>query len=104
MNFDQYQEQAALTAIYPTSADVMYPLLGLVSEVGEFSGKIKKSIRDGTEIDNTMLGAELGDILWYVAALATDCGWSLDEIARNNIQKLKDRQARGVIQGSGDNR
>lgn len=104
MNFDTYQEEAAKTAIYPADAEVTYPLLGLVSEVGEFAGKIKKVIRDGSDIDHNALKAELGDILWYAAALATDCGWSLDEIASNNIQKLKDRQNRGVIQGSGDNR
>lgn len=108
MNFETYQEEAARTAIYPPDADVLYPMLGLVSEVGELAGKMKKVIRDGPQssepYSDDAMKAELGDVLWYVAALATDCGWSLDEIARNNIQKLKDRQARGVIRGSGDNR
>ena len=50
------------------------------------------------------LKAELGDILWFVAGLADVMGWSLDEVAEQNIEKLASRQKRGVIDGNGDNR
>lgn len=104
MNFDQYQEAAAKTAIYPAHARMVYPLFGLISEVGEFAGKIKKEIRDGTELDRNELKAELGDILWYISALATDLNFTLDDIAKSNVAKLLDRQARNRLGGSGDHR
>ncbi|MGH2741150.1 MAG: MazG nucleotide pyrophosphohydrolase domain-containing protein, partial [Thermoleophilaceae bacterium] len=50
------------------------------------------------------LGAELGDVLWYVAQLATEAGLDLDELAQANLDKLQSRQRRAVLQGSGDSR
>jgi NTP pyrophosphatase (non-canonical NTP hydrolase) len=47
---------------------------------------------------------EIGDVLWYMAALCKDLDISLESIANKNIVKLLDRRARNVIQGSGDNR
>ena len=48
--------------------------------------------------------SEIGDVLWYVAALSSDLGLSLDKIAQKNLSKLESRMKRGVIKGSGDNR
>jgi NTP pyrophosphatase (non-canonical NTP hydrolase) len=110
MDFDQYQREAHKTSLN-TKVDVnawIYPALGLGNEAGEVQGKLKKLLRDhGAELDSTALDslkAELGDVLWYVAELATQLGLSLDAIAKGNIEKLSSRAARNTIQGSGDNR
>lgn len=108
MNFKQYQEEAVKTAIYGAGNSILYPALGLGNEAGEVQGKIKKVLRDNegifTEEKSKVIGDEIGDVLWYMAALCRDLNLSLETIAENNIAKLKDRQARNVIQGSGDNR
>jgi NTP pyrophosphatase (non-canonical NTP hydrolase) len=85
-----------------------YPALGLAGEAGEVAEQIKKSIRDdGGEVTEERLAAiakELGDVMWYVAQLATELGLELDEIAGLNLEKLRSRQLRGVLAGSGDDR
>lgn len=103
MTFEEYQEQARSTAIYPRDRAIVYPALGLTGEAGEVAEKVKKWIRDGT-LDKEAIAKELGDVLWYIAALSGDLGISMDEIASQNIRKLQDRASRGKIQGSGDNR
>ena len=59
---------------------------------------------DYSKVDLNDLKKELGDVMWYVAVLADHFSLSLDDIAEHNISKLADRQARGVLSGSGDNR
>ena len=105
MNFSDYQKEARSTAIYDTVNDrIIYPTLGLTSEAGEVSGKVSKWLRDQTDLPVDQIAAELGDTLWFIANLAEDLGLSLEEIAKANISKLKDRKERGVIIGSGDQR
>lgn len=104
MEFKEYQELAKTTAIYPESAKITYPCLGLAGEVGEVCEKVKKHIRDGRDLDREDLKKELGDVLWYLAAVATDLGIDLNDVATTNYHKLKSRQERNVLQGSGDNR
>jgi NTP pyrophosphatase (non-canonical NTP hydrolase) len=104
MDFKEYQELAKTTAIYPESAKIFYPCLGLAGEVGEVCEKVKKHVRDGRVLDKEDLKKELGDVLWYLSAVASDLGIDLDDVANTNYQKLKSRQERNVIQGSGDNR
>jgi NTP pyrophosphatase (non-canonical NTP hydrolase) len=109
MNFSDYQQRAKGTAKYPIIGHgVIYPTLGLTNEAGEVAGKIKKIFRDRSgvigEMEREALKAELGDVLWYLAQVATELDLSLDEIAEANLEKLLDRQARGKIQGNGDNR
>jgi NTP pyrophosphatase (non-canonical NTP hydrolase) len=104
VTFESYQLEAQETAIYSGSLDVMYPALGLAGEVGETLNKIKKHYRDGTPLDKDDMTKELGDVLWYLSALATDLDIDLEEVAMENLKKLKDRQDRGVIGGSGDYR
>lgn len=104
MLFDDYQKVAKTTAIYPENYKIVYPALGLAGEAGEVCEKIKKSIRDGKPLDVQQLTLELGDVLWYISAIASDAGILLDTVAQNNLLKLKSRQERSVISGSGDNR
>lgn len=109
MDFTEYQTKSRVTAQYPAIGHaIVYPTLGLVNEAGEFAGKIKKVFRDKNgEINpetREALQAELGDVLWYLAQTCTELGVSLDEVAKSNLTKLLDRQARGKIQGDGDNR
>ena len=108
---NEYQADMAHTAIYKDK--IIYPAFGLVNEDGEVAGKIKKIMRDEqvsvegfvlTDKQRAAVAAELGDVLWYVAALAKDLNVSLNEVAKMNIDKLHDRQKRGVIGGSGDDR
>ena len=109
MDFSDYQSKSRKTAKYPAIGHpVIYPTLGLVNEAGEVAGKIKKVFRDKdgqiNEETRAALKAELGDVLWYIAQVATELNLSLDEIAKYNIAKLYDRLERGKIQGDGDNR
>lgn len=108
MTLKNYQDLAVETAVYGSGEKIMYPTLGLANEVGEVLGKVKKVLRDNngefTEELSLAIGDEIGDVLWYAAALARDLNLSLEEIAERNIEKLRDRQARNVIHGSGDNR
>ncbi|HNB36925.1 MAG TPA: nucleoside triphosphate pyrophosphohydrolase family protein [Anaerolineales bacterium] len=109
MNFNDYQQKSRVTAQYPAIGHpVIYPTLGLVNEAGEVAGKIKKIFRDRqgviSEAEREALKAELGDVLWYIAQVCTELNLPMDEVAQANLEKLLDRQARGKIQGDGDNR
>ena len=99
MTFDEYQKFARSTKIYPEDCKVVYPTLGLCGEAAE---KIKKHMRDGRSLAG--VGLELGDVLWYISALADDLGVTLEEIAQTNVNKLKSRMRRDKINGDGDNR
>lgn len=108
LTVDAYQDQAVQTAIYDQKFAVMYPALGLAGEAGEVANKIKKVYRDKggvlSDEDRKAIAAELGDVAWYLAALARDLNIPLSEAMQGNLDKLADRQARGKIGGSGDNR
>ena len=90
------------------NAGLIYTSLGLAGESGEFCDKVKKMLRDnGGALSPEMRmskGLELGDILWYVAQSAKQLGFSLEEIANMNMEKLLDRKARSALGGSGDSR
>ena len=106
MNLDEYQLEAAKTAIYPAGS-YAYLALGLNGEAGEVAELIKRPIRSGGTIGEADLAAlkkELGDCLWYVANLAREAGFSLSDIAENNLSKLRSRQERGCLEGKGDER
>lgn len=127
MTVDEYQQKAMATCT-ESSANFMYGLSGLNAEVGEINDKVAKAIRKGfitireNEIRpdiNGYYGAlpneqyrefhygmkkELGDVLWFCAHIAYLFGWTLEEVAQLNLDKLADRAKRGVIVGEGDNR
>ena len=109
MDFKTYQKQARLTAQYPNlGSNSIYPTLGLVGEAGEVAEKVKKVIRDKKGIfdeeSKTGLKKELGDVLWYLTNLCTEFNFSLEDVALQNLEKLKIRAAKGKISGSGDDR
>ena len=124
MTLNQYQGRAMSTCMSSCS-NFSYMMLNLVGEVGEFASKVAKEIRKGnieigaTAMPNkimpymnedewwakeTELMMEAGDILWQLAGLCTTMGWTLEEIAQRNLDKLSSRKKRGVIDGDGDNR
>lgn len=109
MRFSEYQARSRATAVYPDAgSNIVYPALGLCGEAGETAEKVKKAIRDDggtlTEERREAIAAELGDVLWYVAQVATEAGLDLEEIAGANLTKLASRQRRAVLHGSGDDR
>jgi NTP pyrophosphatase (non-canonical NTP hydrolase) len=109
MRLSDYQERSRATAVYPhAGGNLLYPTLGLCGESGEVAEKIKKMVRDDDGIlsdeRRAALAKELGDVLWYVAQIATEADLDLDAIAEANIQKLLSRRDRNVLSGSGDDR
>jgi len=109
MTFEEYQKLSRETAIYPNiGKNFVYPTLGLAGEAGEVSEKVKKILRDNNGVADEErkkeLTKELGDVLWYLSQIATELGLSLEEVASLNIEKLRSRHERNMIQGNGDNR
>jgi NTP pyrophosphatase (non-canonical NTP hydrolase) len=108
MDLSEYQRQSRRTAEYPREAWLAYPALGLAGEAGEVAEHAKKAIRDDAgkigDERRAAMSKELGDVLWYVAQLASELDLSLDDIAKQNLEKLFSRQERGVLSGSGDDR
>lgn len=108
MEFNAYQVGAKETAVFPEDQGIVYTTLGLVSEAGEVADKLKKIIRDsnGEMSDEAKLAIkkELGDVLWYVSALAWELGFDLNDVAETNLMKLSSRWERNAIGGSGDER
>lgn len=121
MELNKYQEQA-MTTCMPSSENFSYMFLNLVGEVGEFASKVAKHIRkghysimdsniaNGSNIDDLTepqvaldeLKKEVGDILWQLSGLCTIMGWSLEDVAQMNLDKLAARKAVGTIDGNGD--
>jgi len=119
MTATEYEQQAYRTLAKSTAENIAYLGFGLMAEAGEVADKIAKAVRRGEiEIsDNEIIFVcgncfqfrdnivnELGDVLWFVAMLARHLGVSLEEVMRRNLDKLADRQNRGVIIGDGDKR
>jgi len=108
LEFSTYQKQALTTAVYPGRGEgnFIYPTLGLAGETGEICEKIKKIIRDDggviSDERKMLLGKELGDVLWYIATLASELGLDMGEIAEGNLEKLAARKEAGKLHGSGD--
>lgn len=118
---DEYQATATGTAIYPgqgTALGLIYCALKMNGEAGEFAEHVGKAMRDDdfgqsagafhhvnlTPERRAKLLLECGDVLWYVASAARELGYTLNEVAHANVNKLLDRQERGTLQGSGDHR
>lgn len=121
MNATEYQVKAHDFASY--GENPMYPALGLSEEAGEACGKVAKFIRKHGGIDpmtaryelenkvtimddelkfRNDLSKELGDVMWMVAELCTNYGLDMGEVMAENIEKLADREDKGLIIGEGD--
>lgn len=123
MELNEYQDRA-MTTCMPSCDNFSYMMLNLVGEVGEFASKVAKDIRkeqamitawkmndlgyverdDLAEEHKTELRKEAGDILWQLSGLCKVMGWTLEDVAKENLDKLASRKERGVIDGNGDNR
>ena len=126
LTLNEYQDKA-MTTCMPESDNLFYMLANLVGEVGEFSSKAAKHMRKGnlhittterdeegrilhtqiwniTDEDRKLLRDELGDIQWQLAGLAHVMGFSLEEVAEKNLEKLASRKQRNLIDGDGDER
>lgn len=122
MELREYQSKAVRTALYRQEIEsytnnqgeeakrekLHYAVVGLLSEAGELAGEVKRTLRDDagqlTDQRRSKVLAELGDILWYVAAVADELGADLNEVAEANIAKLASRAERGVLHGEGGQR
>lgn len=121
MTLNDYQVKAMVTCL-PSCMNDVYAINGLTAEVGEINDKVAKWRRKGlvnindnqlvfttsSEVEATHLCNELlkevGDVLWFCSHLSRQLGSNLDEVAKMNIDKLRDRAMRNVIIGEGDNR
>ena len=102
MLIEEYQELAFRTAM-ETAKNPAYMISNLTSEAGEVAGKYAKWIRDGV-LDEAGMQKEVGDVLWQIAGLSTVMGWSLADVASQNLRKLAQRQINNTLSGEGDNR
>lgn len=117
MNFPRYQHFIQKTGFYPSKrapldapnlAGISYVALGLAGESGEVADKVKKILRDHDgqltpELQDGLV-KEMGDVLWYLTALANELDITLESVARTNVDKIEGRTARGTRSGSGDDR
>ncbi len=109
MDLNEYQDKSKQTACYPDIGNnLIYPTLGLTGEAGEVADKVKKVLRDKKGVfgadEKYQLKLELGDVLWYIAQLSSELGFSLEDVAQANLLKLESRSNRGKLSGSGDHR
>lgn len=103
-NFKEYNEFVKGMKVYPEKQAIIYPTLGLTGEAGEVAEKVKKWLRGDRDLDKLELLKEAGDCLWYLASLADDLGYTLEDMVVANVEKLTSRKERGVVKGDGDNR
>jgi NTP pyrophosphatase (non-canonical NTP hydrolase) len=120
MRLNEYQKKA-MTTCMESSANPLYMLFMLGEEIGELQGKFSKAIRKGkmrfngneivftdkaTDVDicewEDLVAKECGDILWGVAGMCEVMGWTLEDVAQMNLDKLAARKAIGTIDGNGD--
>ena len=112
MDIDKYQGIIEKTAIYPKEIGIAYCALGMNGEAGEVAEKAKKLYRDKdllnnpsiSEEDRKALAKEIGDVVWYCTALASEIGVPMSDILEVNYNKLIKRRETRTLQGSGDNR
>lgn len=109
LSFEEYQDAAHSTAVFPHQipdrlAGVVYCALGLAGEAGEIANKVKKLLRDVDTTDKRRaIAYECGDVMWYIPELLHELGeFRMEQVARENLEKLFGRKERGTLHGSGD--
>ena len=111
--FDNYQEDAGTTAIYPGAGSgednaINYVAIGIANEAGELLGHWKKHLRGDPNITaeetRTLILKEAGDVLWYLANVCSEYDVKLSDVAADNYRKLNSRKQRDKLTGSGDHR
>lgn len=102
MQVNTYQQQASRTLtphpeepLDDAQSMLVWNALGLVGEAGEVAEYVKKAVFHRHELDREKLKKEIGDVLWYAAALCTNLDLSLEEVMAANIEKLKQRYPDG---------
>ena len=97
MSLNEYQALAQRTSrkeLTPRE-HLFNGILGLAGETGECADLVKKHFyQDGREIIQN-LKDEAGDVLWYVVEVISAMGWTLEEVAKHNVDKLKQRYPEG---------
>lgn len=103
MTLADYQREAARTssAPFPERERLLVQTLGLCGESGEVADLVKKHAWHGRKLDRAEIADELGDVLWYLADIATALGVSLEDIAAGNVAKLRRRYPDGFVVGGG---
>jgi len=105
----EYEEFMQTSKFYPQDKlPITYPALGLNGEAGEVAEKVKKCWRDNNGVfdDNVKqaIMKELADTLWYIWACADDMGYTLEDVLKIGIEKVKNRKETNTVHGSGDDR
>jgi len=106
-NLEEYEDFMQSSKVYDC-LPIIYPILGLNGEAGEAAEKVKKCLRDnngvfGGQIKQDIL-KELADVLWYIWAAADDMGYTLEDVMKIGIKKVKERQETNTVHGNGDDR
>lgn len=104
MDFKEYESFVEEMRVFPKAHKIIYPALGLAGESGEAVEKVKKWLRGDRELDKEGLLKEMGDVLYYLTALAHDVGYSLKDVMEMNVTKLSKRKKEDKIKGNGDER
>lgn len=107
MKMNEYQELAMRTASNKNKTTQNYILnaaLGLNGESGEIADAVKKSLFQGHDLQIKELAKELGDVMWYVALGCKAIGYTMEEVAKMNIEKLKSRYPNGFSEENSINR
>ncbi len=92
MNFSEFQSEAVRTS---SKSPMEIIALGITGEAGEVADLVKKFVGHGHPFDLAKMESELGDVLWYIAAMCDNIGINLENVAIKNIQKLKKRYPEG---------
>lgn len=97
MKFNEYKEKLNWSSddCELTKENLSYAAMGLSGEAGEVTDYIKKVVFHSHDLSKEKIAEELGDVLWYVTYTASLLGYSLEDIALKNIEKVHKRYPEG---------